>query len=263
MNMNINKDHLITWVGGKRNLRKVICKLIPTDIKSYIEPFGGGGWVLFAKEKHAKLEVYNDLDERLANLFRIVKYHPQALIDELKFTFNSRGQFREFLNSVPKTDIQEAAKFIYLLHHSFGGKGTTYGTCLNGESSAKSCFNLLERVDSISKRLDKVYIENLSFEELIPKYDNSSAFFYCDPPYTYGAGYKTTSTRKFAHEELRDILGSIKGRFLLSYDDSEKVRQLYKDYDIIPVSRPNGINGKNPVKKEFKEVLIKNYDDTS
>ena len=82
--MNINKDHLITWVGGKRNLRKVICKLIPTDIKSYIEPFGGGCWVLFAKEKHAKLEVYNDLDERLANLFRIVKYHPQALIDELK-----------------------------------------------------------------------------------------------------------------------------------------------------------------------------------
>ena len=72
--MTIDKKSLINWVGGKRLLRKTIEPLIPKDIKSYIESFGGGGWILFYKDKWADLEIYNDLDSRLVNLFRIVKY---------------------------------------------------------------------------------------------------------------------------------------------------------------------------------------------
>ena len=64
--MTIDRKSLINWVGGKRLLRKVIEPLVPTDIKSYIEPFGGGAWVLFYKEKWADLEVYNDLDNNVA-----------------------------------------------------------------------------------------------------------------------------------------------------------------------------------------------------
>jgi len=103
----------------------------------------------------------------------------------------------------------------------------------------------------------------LSFDELIPKYDNEYSFFYCDPPYSKGTGYKTCSTAKFKHEELKEILSNIKGKFILSYDDSEKIRKLYKDFDIIPVSRRNGINGRKAIITEYKEVIIKNYDDTS
>jgi DNA adenine methylase len=83
--MTIDTKHLLNWVGGKRLLRKTIAPLIPTDIKSYVEPFGGGGWVLFYKPRWADLEIYNDLDGRLVNLFRIVKYHPEALKEELKY----------------------------------------------------------------------------------------------------------------------------------------------------------------------------------
>ena len=68
--MTIDKKCLINWVGGKRLLRKTIAPLIPEDIVSYIEPFGGGGWVLFYKDQWADLEVYNDLDSRLVNLFK-------------------------------------------------------------------------------------------------------------------------------------------------------------------------------------------------
>lgn len=60
--MTIDKKSLINWVGGKRLLRKTIEPLIPTDIKSYIEPFGGGGWILFYKQRWADLKIYNDLD---------------------------------------------------------------------------------------------------------------------------------------------------------------------------------------------------------
>ena len=66
-----NSKGFIRWIGGKRLLRKTIAPLIPDNIQSYIEPFGGAAWVMFYKEKWADLEVYNDLDGRLVNLFRI------------------------------------------------------------------------------------------------------------------------------------------------------------------------------------------------
>ena len=103
--MTIDRKCLINWVGGKRLLRKTIEKLIPKDIGSYIEPFGGGGWVLFYKDKWADLEVYNDLDGRLVNLFRIVKYHPNAFIEEWSNLLGSREMFLQFLNGTPITDI--------------------------------------------------------------------------------------------------------------------------------------------------------------
>ena len=60
-----------------------------------------------------------------------------------------------------------------------------------------------------------------------------NAFFYCDPPYTSGCGYDVTTTEGFDHERLRDTLKNIEGRFLLSYDDSPKVRELYKGFEMI------------------------------
>ncbi len=255
------KSYLISWIGGKRLLRKTIDPLIPSDIKSYIEPFGGGGWVLFYKDKWADVEVYNDLDDRLVNLFRIVKHHPDELIKEFRYQLASRKLFQEALESICYTDIQRASKFFYLIMRSFGSKGETFGAVKkSGGGATPSQQNILERINIIHKRLDKVLIENLDFEKLINQYDHERAFFYCDPPYTSGEGYKTTSTKAFEHERLRDCLKNIKGRFLLSYDDSPKVRELYKDFEMIEAQRQNGINGKNPKNKVYKELLIGNYD---
>ena len=100
------------------------------------------------------------------------------------------------------------------------------------------------------------------FEKLINQYDHEGAFFYCDPPYSRGCGYEVTSTKDFDHERLREVLGAVKGRFLLSYDDSPKIRELYKGFDMIAVERLNGINNREGVEnrnKMFKELLIANY----
>ena len=261
--MTIDKKSLINWVGGKRLLRKTIEPLIPKNIKSYIEPFGGGGWILFYKDKWADLEIYNDLDSRLVNLFRIVKYHPNAFKEEFNYLLGSREIFLQFMNSTPITDIQKAVQFYYLITRSFGGKGNTFGTvkCSSG-GACKSLKNVPEKIDAIHKRLDKVMIENRDFEKLIKQYDFENAFFYCDPPYSKGCGYEVTSTEDFDHERLREILGNIKGRFLLSYDDSPKIRELYKGFEMIAIERQNGINnrqGDNRLNKVFKELLIANY----
>ena len=261
--MTTDKKCLINWVGGKRLLRKTIAPLIPKNIKSYIEPFGGGGWVLFYKDRWADLEIYNDLDGRLVNLFRIVKYHPNAFKEEYKYLLGSRDMFFQFLNGTFITDIQKAVQFYFIITRSFGGKGSSFGTVKKSSGGAsKSQKNVLDKIDAIHERLDKVMIENRDFETLIKQYDFEDAFFYCDPPYSQGCGYDVTSTKDFDHERLREVLGNIKGRFLLSYDDSPKIRELYKGFEMIEVERLNGINNRSDVenrKKIFKELLIANY----
>lgn len=252
-----NYKYLIGWIGGKRLLRKIIAQIVPKDIKTYIEPFGGAGWVLFYKEKWAELEIYNDLDNRLVNLFNVVKYHPCELARQMCYMLFSRKQFEQCLLNHSITDIQKAAQFLFIVSHSFGANCETFA--VTKSSSIKSANGIIERIYEISKRLDKVLIENKSAFNLIKEYDNKNQFFYLDPPYSTGEGYRVCSTKDFKHKELAQLLKNIKGRFLLSYDDSELIRNLYKDFQIIEVARQKGINNKDVKAKEYKELLIKNY----
>lgn len=114
--------YLIGWIGGKSLLRKTIAALIPQKIPTYIEPFGGAAWVLFYKDKWAELEIYNDIDCRLVNLFNVVKYHPCELARQMCYMLSSRQQFSDMLKYEGFTDIQRAAKFLYVIAHSFGAK---------------------------------------------------------------------------------------------------------------------------------------------
>ncbi len=85
-------NSFIGWIGGKRQLRKEIISRFPADgVGRYIEVFGGAGWVLFGKEQiPGQLEVLNDLNGNLINLYRCVKYHCEALQDELDWLLDSR-----------------------------------------------------------------------------------------------------------------------------------------------------------------------------
>lgn len=257
--MTSQTNYLINWIGGKRLLRKTIAEIIPQDIGSYIEVFGGGAWVLFYKEKWANLEVYNDLDNNLYNLFTVVKYHAEAFEQEFQFMINSRKGFNDMLEFKPLTDIQKAAKFFFLLQRSYGAKMKQFAYGRNGNSgSAKSHHNIIERIFAASKRLDKVYIENADFQEIIRRYDCESAFFYLDPPYVKGKDnlYEVVKIKDFEHERLFNCIKNIKGRWLLSYDDNDYIRDLYKNYNIIEVSRQNSLSHKAGI---YKELLIKNY----
>lgn len=222
--------YLMNWIGGKSLLRKKISSLIPEDIGSYIEPFGGAAWVLLYRNRWANLEIYNDIDSDLYTLFNVIKYHPEAFIKEFEYMLNSRELFTHSLASKPFTDIQRAAKFFYLIQHSYGAKGTTFATVRDGfKSSGKSHTNIMSRIAEVSKRFDRVYIENLDYAELIERYDCSGAFFYLDPPYIKGADLYKTVDKNFDHRRLYDCLACVNGRWLLSYDDEEEIRELYKN----------------------------------
>jgi DNA adenine methylase len=192
-----------------------------------------------------------------------VKYHPNALKEELQYLLGSREMFFQLMNSSFLTDVQKAAQFFFLITRSFGGKGSTFGCVKKANGGAcKSLRNYNLKIDAIHERLDRVMIEHRDFEKLIKQYDFEDAFFYCDPPYTCGCGYEVTSTTDFDHERLCETLKNIKGRFLLSYDDSPKVRELYKGFEMIEIERQNGINNRQGTEREnkvFKELLIANY----
>ncbi len=239
----------IPWVGGKSLLAKKITSLFPDDIDRYIEVFGGGGSVLFYRDKHANLEVYNDFNSCLVNLFRCAKYHRAELQREISGYFNSREIFEEIKEKLKIrgfTDIQRAAMFYVQIKISYGSDTRTFG-CNRKNLSP----DYLEKVE---KRLERVVIENKDFENLIKVYDRPKALFYCDPPYHKTENYYDAVFTKDDHERLKAVLSDIKGCFILSYNDDEYIRELYRDFEIIPVERSNNLS-----KGTYKELIIRNF----
>ncbi|MCR6494805.1 DNA adenine methylase [Thermomonas sp. S9] len=110
----------LKYAGGKRWLARRIIERLPPHV-CYVEPFGGMGAVLLAKPK-SKVEVWNDIDGGLANVMRCVKYHPDALADELGMMLVHRTERLRWLHEHPgETDIQRAARWIMVRHSGFQG----------------------------------------------------------------------------------------------------------------------------------------------
>ena len=258
----------------------------------YIEVFGGGGWVLFGKEPDTGMEVYNDYNSDLTNLFRCVKNRPLALLKELNFLplcgreeFNllkkylqkeeftdehlqdelnlaqhclSPPEFEEIkpilIENATMDDVRRAAIFFRLIHYSYGSGCTSYGC---------QPYDIRKTFDSIwecSRRLKNTAIENKDFGTLIRQYDREGAFFYCDPPYYETEDHYTVEFKKEDHARLHDTLAGCRGKWLLSYNDCEFIRQLYADFRIESVTRLSNLAQRYDNGCEFAEVLISNYD---
>lgn len=183
-------NSFISWIGGKKLLRKKILENFPERkmFKRYVEVFGGAGWVLFASNKHAEMEVYNDINGNLVNLFRCTKYHPEALQKELEFTLMSRECFfdaKEQAEIRGLTDIQRAARFYILIKESFGSDTQSFGV------RPRNIANTIEYISKVSERLNMVLIENQDFRHILKTYDRDETLFYLDPPYYEAEKYYT------------------------------------------------------------------------
>ena len=246
-------DSFISWIGGKKLLRKKILEQFPSQYSRYVEVFGGAGWVLFAEERKTDLEVYNDMDSSLVNLFRCVKHHPDALQKELEWILYSRELFfdaRE--DSRGLTDIQRAARFFVLIKESFGADCHSFG---GRRRDMEKAVNYLREV---SVRLNQVVVEHMDFERLLKVYGRPDALFYLDPPYFHTESYYDVKFEPKDHIRLRDALGRVQGRFLLSYNDCEEARELYKGFVILEVDRSSNLSS-GVHKKCYPELIIKNY----
>ena len=248
-------DSFICWIGGKKLLRKQIVELFPEKITRYIEVFGGGGWVLFASDQHAKFEVWNDYNSDLVNLYKCVKYHAEELLRELEYMINSRELFFDYISQLDSrglTDIQRAARFYMLIRCSYSATMDSFG------NKPRNLARFKERFGEIQKRLENVLIENKDFADLLRIYDKEDTLFYLDPPYYKTEGYYQGFCRA-DHERLCEALKKVKSKWILSYNADPYIEELYKDFHIIKTTRNNNMTARYRENREYSELIIKNY----
>ncbi|NBI08265.1 DNA adenine methylase [Senegalia massiliensis] len=246
----------ICRMGGKSRLRKTIIEMIP-EHKCYVELFFGAGWVYFGKEK-SKVEVINDIDKELINLFKMIKYHSPEIERMLEYEFSGRDIFEEYKNYNVEylTEIHRAIRFLYLIKQSFGGKGDHYGYGTTKKPSQQIFYKGI--LEELRERLRNTYVENLSFEKVIDKYDREYTFLFIDPPYFETTGYKDKFTKE-DHLLLRDKLINLKGKFLLTINDHKETREWYKDFNIKEVEVNYSVSKTKKDKQKYKELIITNY----
>lgn len=248
------------WIGGKSRLSKDIVDLIPEDHELYVEVFGGALNVFYKKEPSER-EVVNDINGELINLHRVIKTNPQSLSMYLNQMLISRNLFFAISkgNLKPRNKIERAAFYYYLISQSFGCSAKTFA--MNAKTRRPK--NIYRDFFQWSKRLKYVTIEEKSFDKLIADYDRAEAFFYCDPPYV-GTEHYYNHTGGFPlehHKLLAAKLLSCKGKFLVSYNDCELIRDLYRDCQIIETRQIDYRLGSNVHKREKKvrEIIVMNY----
>lgn len=247
------------YIGGKRILSKLVIQRInQIPHECYVEPFVGMGGVFLRRNRQPRLEVINDINGEVANLFRILQRHYPQFMETLRFQVTSRREFERLSKTDPSTltDLERAARFLYLQRLAFGGKvaGQNFGISMSGAR-----FNLLKlapQLEDIHERMAGVVIENVTWQKVIERYDRPTTLFYLDPPYwgnedDYGRAV-------FSREDFADmaaVLDRIKGRFILSLNAVPGVFETFSKFKIDEVDCTYSISGQGN-NKAVKEVII-------
>ena len=244
---------IVPWIGGKRRLAKHILPLFPAHT-CYVEPFCGAAALYFLKTP-SKIEVINDINGELVNLYRMVKHHLEEFVRQFKWALVSR-QIYKWLQDTPEetlTDIQRAARFYYLQKQAFGGKVAdhTFGT----STTSAPRFNLLRIEEELSMahlRLSRTLIEHLDWHQCIERYDRPHTLFYCDPPYWGTEGYGVEFGLE-NYDHMADLARRIKGKMIISVNDIPEMRQVFNGLNMqsVDISYNLKVTGKPSPKKEL------------
>lgn len=254
-------DSFLNYMGGKSLLADRIIRRIP-EHTCYCEVFAGAAWLLFRKQE-SKVEIINDINIDLVTLFRVVKHHLDEFIRYLRWILVARDEFERFKKENPETltDIQRAVRFYFVLKNSFSGRIKKPSFSIS--TQRLSGFNLLrieEELSAIHLRLARVYIENRSYDELIPRVDRPHTFFYLDPPY-YGCEnyYGDGVFSRDDYGKMRDILKAVKGKFILSINDHPRIREIFRGFEMARVKTRYAAGAWSGNSKAVTELLLSNY----
>ncbi|MBL8500325.1 MAG: DNA adenine methylase [Nitrosomonas sp.] len=249
---------VIPWIGGKRRLAKEILPLFP-EHTCYAEPFCGAAALYFMKEQ-ADVEVLNDINGELVNLYRVIKSHLDEFIRQFRWSLVSREMFN-WLQITPEetlTDIQRAARFYYLQKLAFGGRvqSQSFGTA----TTSPPRFNLLRIEEDLSQahiRLARTFIEHLDWHECINRYDRPYTLFFCDPPYwgTEGYGVDFGSDQ---YDRLAELAKTIKGKMIITVNDIPEMQKAFAGLTMQTVGITYTVGGADKAAKR-SELIIRNF----
>lgn len=221
------------WYGGKANYAGWLIDRFPEHVR-YVEPFGGAGHVLCAKPP-STFEVFNDLDGRIVNFFRVLRDREsfERLQLMLELSPYARQEFAEVVDtSLCEDPVENARRFFVLMRQARGGLGMSKVTSRAWPVSKRvrrempetvsKYLSALDGLPDVHERLRAVTIEHLPALEVIAKYDDSETFFYLDPSYlpetrhgqkasTYGCEMTYED-----HEALLARILTVKGKVMIS-----------------------------------------------
>ena len=269
----------LKWVGGKRQIMPSIVALLPKNIKdhTYVEPFVGGGAVLF--NLRPKTAIINDFNAELINVYVVIKNNLEELILDLKEHDNEADYFYK-IRGIDRTDefknltnVQRASRIIYLNKTCFNG---LYRVNNAGEFNAPfgryKNPNIVNEptLKAVSKYLNANNVQILSedYEDVLKKISPNS-FVYLDPPYhpisesSNFTGYVQGGWNMDDQLRLREACDELTKRgikFLLSNSSASFIKDQYKDYNIQIVKANRAINSNGTERGEIDEFLIRNYE---
>ena len=261
------KSHL-NWLGGKSHL---LDKILPfPKHRVYCDMFGGGGSLLLGKTPCSK-EIYNDVNSRLVNHWKVLRKSWREMKRLAETDIDSRELFFEY-QDVHEDKIEDAYRFFYVNRHSFSSIGLTY----QGITFTDSCKNTyrntflknLDRIEKIHDRIKLVKFENQDFDTLFKRFykrsDTEDTLFYLDPPYYHrGNEYERTTTgvewTQDSYEKILSWMLKFKNaKFVLSIDNVE----LFEDngWDIQEIERHNWAGTANGSVSKAIEYVVRNFD---
>lgn len=257
----------VKWHGGKHYLARRIVACFPLH-QTYVEPFGGAASVLLNKGP-SPVEVYNDLDERITRLFRVLRDRGEQLRNLLALTPYSEVEFDD---AVDPTDdeLEQARRDFVRWRASIGGRGEDFSFTLHrvrrGMADVVSAYlsAIDDELPKIVQRLRSVQILCRPALNVIRDWDSSGTLFYCDPPYLPAtraeptrAAYAVDMTER-DHRQLAEQLNQCEGKVILSGYPSALYDELYRGWRVVQFDIANHAAGA-PVKARETECLWMNW----
>lgn len=272
----------LKWAGGKKRLAILLGKLTPTNIDRYFEPFLGSGaffFFLIQTRKEKFKACISDSNPQLINTYQVIRDNVNELIEILKEYQKNYYEKREKYyyhirdNFISKNNVELAAKFIFLNKTCYNGLyrvnkigmfNVPHGRYLNPKICNKEklveCSNILYSAE--------VEIVCNSYKNITSKCKNND-FIYFDPPYfpiSKTSNFTDYTKENFGikeHYELADEferLSSHGSKIILSNSNSDYIKSLYKNYNILKVKSSRNINCNASKRKNHYDLIITNFD---
>lgn len=254
----------IKWMGGKSNSVKRLLSMLP-EHKTYVEPFFGGGWLYFAKDK-SKVEVINDINGQLINFYEALRNQEEEFVKRMNLVLKSRELFLEYrstLNDKTLSPLERAFRFYYVNQNAFGGliRYNKNGECNSPfagspDRETQSSFWDIDKIKNSHQRLKETIIENDTYTTIIKRYDKPYTLFFLDPPYQCNSGVYNGESN-FDYDELLEYCRNIKGKFILTLNS--ELEEKFKEFHIYPNNVHYSIGCSTNSSKEYKEIIVTNY----
>jgi len=262
---------VIPYYGGKWELSKQLVPMLPPHSR-YIEVFAGGLSMLFRKKRVEK-NIVNDFDNDIVNLYVSVAEKFDEFSNHVYWIPRSRKLFAKYQAKILATkgeieipDAKRAAMYYYVIKNAFNKN--VYNVMSKAEGKKVNWHTgLIEELKWSRKMMNGVIVENLDFRELVKRYEpQEDDCWYLDPPYVVAGEKSNYYFHDFTnddHDALKDVCDKIhenKAKFMVSYDNRQVIKDLFKDYNVNEIkTKYSGAADK----KERIELVITNYEPTS